>query len=116
MKMASIEAHSFAWQSKTSNQSNLANRFISEPNETNNQINSFDLDSKQVAHKFLASKPNTTLYNQCNKTNQDSKRALIKNQLHLIEQLQLENANLRNERDQLQLENEELKFQLQIIR
>lgn len=47
---------------------------------------------------------------------QDGKLALIKNQLHLIEQLQLENANLRNERDQLQLENEELKFQLQMIR
>lgn len=47
---------------------------------------------------------------------QDGKRTLIKNQLHLIEQLQLENANLRNERDQLQLENEELKFHLQMIR
>lgn len=47
---------------------------------------------------------------------QDGKRTLIKNQLYLIEQLQLENANLRNERDQLQLENEELKFQLQMIR
>lgn len=47
---------------------------------------------------------------------QDSKRTLIKNQLYLIEQLQLENAGLRNERDQLQLENEELKFQLQMIR
>jgi len=47
---------------------------------------------------------------------QDSKRALIRNQLCLIEQLQLENVNLRNERDQLQLENEELKFQLQMIR
>lgn len=46
----------------------------------------------------------------------DGKRALIKNQLYLIEQLQIENANLRNERDQLQLENEELKFQLQMIR
>lgn len=46
---------------------------------------------------------------------QDGKRTLIKNQLYLIEQLQLENANLRNERDQLQLENEELKFQLQMI-
>lgn len=50
------------------------------------------------------------------KKQQDGKRTLIKNQLHLIEQLQLENANLRNERDQLQLENEELKFQLQMIR
>lgn len=47
---------------------------------------------------------------------QDGKRTLIKNQLYLIEQLQLENVNLRNERDQLQLENEELKFQLQMIR
>lgn len=46
----------------------------------------------------------------------DGKRAIIKNQLYLIEQLQLENVNLRNERDQLQLENEELKFQLQMIR
>lgn len=50
------------------------------------------------------------------KQEQDGKRTLIKNQLYLIEQLQLENANLRNERDQLQLENEELKFQLQMIR
>jgi len=47
---------------------------------------------------------------------QDGKRTIIKNQLYLIEQLQLENANLRNERDQLQLENEELKFQLQMIK
>lgn len=47
---------------------------------------------------------------------QDGKRTLIKNQLYLIEHLQLENASLRNERDQLQLENEELKFQLQMIR
>lgn len=47
---------------------------------------------------------------------QDGKRTWIKNQLYLIEQLQMENANLRNERDQLQMENEELKFQLQMIR
>lgn len=53
---------------------------------------------------------------QYHQEQQDGKRTLIKNQLCLIEQLQLENANLRNERDQLQLENEELKFQLQMIR
>lgn len=51
-----------------------------------------------------------------NRREEDGKRTLIKNQLNLIEQLQLENANLRNERDHLHLENEELKFQLQMIR
>lgn len=64
---------------------------------------------------MLATGDNLTRANE-RQTQQDGKRALIKNQLYLIEQLQLENANLRNERDQLQLENEELKFQLQIIR
>lgn len=58
----------------------------------------------------------STLEQQHQQLQQDGRRTLIKNQLHLIEQLQLENANLRNERDQLQLENEELKFQLQMIR
>lgn len=60
------------------------------------------------------SKINTSTLN--NQTQSDGRRLLIKNQLHMIEQLQLENANLRNERDHLHLENEDLKFQLQMIR
>lgn len=68
-------------------------------------------DKYSIAHTSV-SRPT----NQATQLEQDGKRTLIKNQLYLIEQLQLENANLRNERDQLQLENEELKFQLQMIR
>lgn len=75
-------------------------------------------DSRR-SHQHLETNKITNNINQTKQQQfqQDNgKRTLIKNQLYLIEQLQLENANLRNERDQLQLENEELKFQLQMIR
>lgn len=75
--------------------------------------------AKSTMNEAKASGPPTDLqasHQASSVDGQDGKRTLIKNQLYLIEQLQLENANLRNERDQLQLENEELKFQLQMIR
>lgn len=72
-----------------------------------------DKFKRQSIRNITTSSTSTSLNQQ---QQQDGRRTLIKNQLHLIEQLQLENANLRNERDQLQLENEELKFQLQMIR
>ncbi|KAG9509205.1 Cyclin-dependent kinase 16, partial [Fragariocoptes setiger] len=46
----------------------------------------------------------------------DQRRMLMKNQLLMIERLQMENADLRSELDALQMENEELKFQLQITK
>ena len=73
------------------------------------------IDDK-IANTMLYLNPNNETKHQIHEQCQDGKRTLIKNQLYLIEQLQLENANLRNERDQLHLENEELKFQLQMIR
>lgn len=76
-------------------------------------VTQHNASSFQAQSKINSSNANNLLHYQ---QEQDGKRTLIKNQLYLIEQLQLENANLRNERDQLQLENEELKFQLQMIR
>lgn len=75
---------------------------------TNGNANDRTTTTQQRQQQVAREQPNAQA--------QDSKRTLIKNQLYLIEHLQLENADLRNERDQLQLENEELKFQLQMIR
>jgi hypothetical protein len=100
-----------------------ANKFGANAQNVRATTSSTSKQPPTTIHEEISSKPHQHLSNSNEETNkeslrqlQDGKRTLIKNQLYLIEQLQLENANLRNERDQLQLENEELKFQLQMIR
>lgn len=85
------------------------------PTTNHIQAQQFKENTNQTASSVNGNTMQQTSNHQLDQQ-QDGKRTLIKNQLYLIEQLQLENVNLRNERDQLQLENEELKFQLQMIR
>lgn len=120
MKVASIESAQsaqFTWQHSKPTSANLAETKMSTTTAENRRPDQSKHNRKPAEVRAPPDRRSSTSNKQQTPSeHQDGKRALIKNQLHLIEQLQLENANLRNERDQLQLENEELKFQLQMIR